>query len=192
MKQKVILVDEDDSRAALLVQALIETNYDVVARFSAKDNLLKKVQEIDTDLIVIDMDSPDERILEQLKVIDEVCPKPVIFFADKGDSDMIKTAVKAGVSAFIVDGLTARRIKPVLDVALARFEENQALRQELINARSTISDRKIIERAKGIIMKKRDTDEDSAYKALRTMAMNQNAKLVDVARNVISVAELIT
>jgi len=117
-------------------------------------------------------------------------PRPVVMFADKGDSDTITEAVRAGVSAYVVDGLDTRRIRPILDVAIARFREYQALKDELVRTKNSLAERKEIDRAKGILMKKRGWSEDEAYQALRKMAMDQNKRLGEVARSVVEMAAL--
>lgn len=192
MKQTVMLMAEDESRLAVLVESLNQAGFDVVARFSPKENLLLRVNEIDPDMIVIDLDAPEQRLLNQLQTLNELKPKPVVLFAEKGEGLVINAVVKAGVSAFVVDGLTARRIKPVMELAMARFRETISLRKELENAKTSLKDRKTIDKAKGIIMKQRQVDEDVAYKALREMAMKQNMKIPEIAKSIISVAELLT
>jgi len=192
MKQTVMLMAGDESRLTMLVDSLSQAGFDVVARFSPKENLLLRVNEIDPDLIVIDLDVPEHGLLTQLKVLNELKPKPVVLFAEKGEGPVVNAVVKAGVSAFVIDGLTARRIKPVMDLAMARFKETSSLQQELEKTKTSLKDRKTIDQAKGIIMKQRQVDEAVAYKALREMAMKQNMKIPDVAKSIISVAELLT
>ena len=191
MKIKVMLVDEGHARSTMLVQTLVEAGYDVVARIMCDDDLLARLDKIDPDVLMLDLESPDHRILEQLSLVNQIKPRPIIMFADKGESSIINAAVKAGVSAYIVDGLTARRIKPVMDVALARFDEYQRLRSELDKTKASLAERKLIDRAKGIIMQQRSISEDDAYKSLRKLAMDRNQKMVDVAKNVIEVSELL-
>ena len=115
----------------------------------------------------------------------------MVMFVDESDADSIRAAVRAGVSAYVVDGLKTRRVRAVVEVAIARFEEFQALRSELDAARSTLADRKLVERAKGIIMRRQGIGEEDAYQLLRKTAMDRKKKLVEIARDVIAMAELL-
>lgn len=190
MKTKVMLIDEDSSKTEMLTSSLNEAGFEVVGRVACDDDILSGIQVCDPDVLVIDMESPDDYIFNQLIEINKESPKPMVFFADKGESDVIKKAVKAGVSAFIVDGLTARRIKPVIELAIERFIEMQSLYKKLAESKENLEERKIIERAKGILMSRKGVSEDEAYTSLRKLAMEQNKKLVNIANNVIEMSEL--
>jgi response regulator NasT len=187
---RVMLVDDVSGRAAILERALRDNGYDVVARVGTDENLLRHVDEIRPDIIIIDMESPDRDILEHMRMISRDKPKPIVMFAEKSDGNTIEQAVRAGVSAYIVDGLSENRLKPIMDVAIARFREFHALKEELQRTKTDLADRKDIDKAKGIIMRQRQCDEAMAYATLRKMAMDTNKKLGDVARNIIEVAEL--
>ena len=189
-KLRVMLVDEDPSRTAVLERALQDNGYDVVARIGTKEDLLDRVSTIQPDVIIIDMQSPDRDTLESMHMINREQPRPVVMFAEKSDKLTIAEAVKAGVSAYVVDGLNANRIQPIMEVAIARFQEYQGLKNELARTKSDLADRKLIDKAKGIIMSQRKCAEDDAYKALRKLAMDRNEKLVEVAKSVIEVAKL--
>jgi response regulator NasT len=143
-------------------------------------------------VIVIDRDSPDRDTLEHICLVTQDEPRPVVLFTDNGDRSLIRDAVRAGVSAYVVGGLSVERLRPVLDVAIARFEEHQALKRELHDARNSLAERKQIERAKGMVMKSRGVTEDEAYRLLRKLAMERNQKLAQVAESVIAAAELLT
>lgn len=190
MKLKVMLIDEDFSRTEMLVESLNEAGFEVAGRVSCDDDILSGIQICNPDVLVIDMESPDEYIFDQLLEINKEYPKPIVFFAEKGETSVIKKAVKSGVSAFVVDGLTARRVKPVIELAIERFKETQSLHRELIETKTNLEERKIIERAKGILMSRNNISEDTAYKSLRKLAMEQNKKLIDVARSTIELSEL--
>lgn len=190
MKSNVMLIDEDSSRTQMLTQSLNEAGFDVVGRVACDDDIMSGIKVCKPDVLVIDMESPDNDIFNQLNEINKTHPKPIVFFAEKGESEVIKKAVKSGVSAFIVDGLTARRIKPVIELAIERFNEMQSLYKQLAESKDNIEERKIIERAKGIVMSHKKTSEDEAYTSLRKLAMEQNKKLVDIAKNVIQMSEL--
>ena len=189
-KLRVMLVDEDPSRTAVLERALQDNGYDVVARIGTKEDLLDRVRTIQPDVIIIDMQSPDRDTLESMHMINREQPRPVVMFAEKSDQVTITEAVKAGVSAYVVDGLNAKRIQPIMEVAIARFREYQTLRNELAKTKSDLADRKLIDKAKGMIMAQRKCSEDDAYKALRKLAMDRNEKLVEVAKSVIEIAKL--
>jgi response regulator NasT len=142
-------------------------------------------------VIIIDIESPDRDTLENMRHITRENPKPIIMFAEKGASEIIQTAIQAGVSAYVVDGLSRNRVKPILDVAIARFREFQALRNELAEAKNKLADRKVIDRAKGILIEKYGMTEEQAYVSLRKMAMNRNLRIVEVSRNVIAMLEVL-
>jgi len=190
-KLKVVLVDDDPGRTAILEQALGDAGYRVIARLPSCDQLNAEIARLQPDVIIIDMESPGRDILEHMQTITNERPKPIVMFANQSDSGTIEKAIKAGVSAYIVDGLNAARVKPIIEVAIARFREYHALRQELQDTKAKLSERKLIERAKGILMEKRDMAEDEAYKALRKMAMDRNIRLVQAAENIIAVADLL-
>lgn len=191
MKRTIMLMGDNESRLSMLVDSLFNSGFDVLARFSTGENLLLRVEQTDPDIIVMELDKVEKRVLQQLLALNNLNPKPVVIFAEECDVPVIDSVVKAGVSAFVVDGLSMRRVKPIVELALARFEERLKMIQELEKTKSTLTERKIIDKAKGIIMKQRKVDEDVAYKSLREMAMNQNMRIPEVARNVVSVFELL-
>ncbi len=187
---RVMLVDRDRARSVVLQRALTDAGYLVVARVAASEDLAQRVREVAPDVIIIDMDSPDRDTLEHMHSITREQPRPIVMFAEEDDADTIDKAVRAGVSAYVVDGLSGPRVKPIVDVAIARFREFQALRRELDEVRNTLADRKVVDKAKGIIMKQRGCDEEQAYRALRKLAMDRNQRIADAARDVIGVAQL--
>ena len=188
---KVMLVDDQPARAALLEQALRDNQFSVIARLSSAAGLAEQVEKLQPDIIIIDIESPDRDTLENMAILHRDNPRPVVMFAEEGDSGTIERAVRAGVSAYVVDGLNPSRVKPIVDVAIARFREFQALRQELQETRSQLADRKQIDRAKGLLMKQRGLDEQEAYAAMRKMAMDRGQKIGEVANNIIAVLELL-
>jgi response regulator NasT len=189
---RVMLVDDTPTRSAILEQALLDQGLIVVCRLESAQGLIKNVEIHQPDIIIMDLESPDRDTLESMTVLNQHNPKPVIMFSDEGDSQIISQAIQAGVSAYIVDGINPRRVKPILDVAIARFREYQALRKELKQTRDQLADRKIIDKAKGLLMKTKGLDEEQAYHAMRKMAMDQGKPLVDIAQNILSVMELLT
>ena len=188
---RVLLIDHTPGRLAILEQALTDIGHQVVAKITTSEDLFAKVREVQPDAIIIDLESPDRDTLEHMRVISRDQPRPVVMFADDDDSGTIQQAIAAGVSAYVVDGLSPKRIKPLLDVAIARFREYQALRNELEKARNSLAERKVVDRAKGLLMKQKGYSEEEAYQALRKTAMDNNQRVADVARTVIALADLL-
>jgi response regulator NasT len=191
MTMRVLLVDDDQERAATLKTALSEAGYEVVAHVSASLDLVARVRELQPDVVIIDRDSPDRDTLEHVCMVTRDDPRPIVMFTQDQDRTMIREALKAGVTAYVVDGLSAERIRPIMDVAVARFEQSQALHQELQEARATLAERKVIERAKGILMQQRGCSEDEAYRLLRKAAMDGNKRLAEVAEQLIAMIKLL-
>ena len=187
---KVMIVDEVMERAEVLQRALVRSGYEVIAYVPSTFDLHRQVGSHKPDIIIIDTDSPDRDTLENLCVISRDEPRPVVMFAHDGDSEKIRAATQAGVSAYVVNGMAAERVGPIIDAAVARFEQFHALKRELSEIEVKLADRKVIERAKGILMKTRKLSEEDAYRALRKQAMENNARLAEVARQVIAVASL--
>lgn len=191
-KLRVLLFDESPGRTFTLVQALTDAGYDVVARLDGTDNLAIQVANINPDIIVLDMEKPGRHTLEHLRIISHEHPRPVVMFTEEGGSTVINDAINAGVSAYVVDGLSPTRIKPIVEVAIVRFQQLRKLQTELDTTKHKLSQRKVIDQAKGIIMNKRGITEDQAYKVLRKMAMDKSTSMIEVARNVIDVAEMLS
>ena len=191
MSLRVLLIEHGEGRAAALGQALIDNGCHVAARLTLLDGLPQQMEQTDPDMVIVNTVSPGRDILESLRSINHSQPTPIIMFAQNSDKLTTEEAVKAGVSAYVIDGFDPARLVPIMEVAVARFREIQALRGELEQTRNKLEDRKQIDKAKGILMKQKCISEDEAYQALRKMAMDKNLKMVDVARNVISVAELL-
>lgn len=188
---RVLIVDENAERATRLEAALVEAGCEVLARLIGRVDLQERVNAIQPDVIIIDMESPDRDTLEDMSRMSRDQPRPTVMFVDRSDSDSIRAAVHAGVSAYVVGRLSPERVRPVLEVAIARFSEFQALRRELETAKSDLEERKVIERAKGVLMKSRRIGEDDAFRLLRKMAMDRKMRLAAVAREVLAAAELL-
>ena len=188
---KVMIVDEVVERAEVLQQALAQAGYEVVAYMPSTFDLHRQVGAVKPDIVIIDTDSPDRDTLENLIVLSRDDPRPIVMFTHDGDSEKIRAATQAGVSAYVVDGMAAERIGPIIDAAVARFDQYYALKREFDEIEEKLADRKIIERAKGILMKSRGLSEDDAYRALRKRAMENHSRLVDVARQLVAVAGLL-
>jgi len=188
---RVMLVDDTPARAAMLEQALVDCGFEVVCRMASAQGLMKQVAEHQPDVVIVDIESPDRDMLEHMTVLNQHLPKPVIMFAEQGDSNTIDRAIRAGVSAYVVDGLNPDRVRSIVDVAVARFREFQALRNELQQTRTRLADRQVIEKAKALLIQHRQMDEDEAYHAMRKLAMDRSQRLVDVANDIVSVLGLL-
>lgn len=188
---RVLLMDETAERAALLKHALQDAGCHIVAHVFDSAGLSELVRELKPDVIILDTESPDRDTLEHICVISRDQPRPIVMFTHDDDSKKIQAAIRAGVSAYVVNGLKSERLRPIMEVAIARFNEFQALRQDLEKAENQLADRKDIERAKGLLMKQRSWSEEEAYQTLRKMAMDKNVKLAEVARQIVSAAELL-
>jgi response regulator NasT len=192
MSLSVLLVDDDPERAAIVEPALREAGYDVVTVVDTATEMLAQVRARRPDVIIIDRDSPDRDTLEHVCMITRDDPRPIVMFTQDKDQTLMREALKAGVSAYVVDGLSVERVRPIVEVALARFEQWQSLRRELDQAQANLAERKLIERAKGIVMKQRGCSEDEAYRALRKMAMDRGKRLVSVAETLVAAEDLLS
>ena len=170
---------------------LADAGYDLVAAVPGDIDLPEKIASLEPDMIIIDADSSARDVLEHVVVATRDAPRPIVMFTDDGAPEEMRAALAAGVSAYVVAGLQPQRVRPILEVALARFEMEQQLRTELGEARQQLADRKVIERAKGLLMSKNGCTEDEAFQLLRRQAMDKNLKLVEVSQRVIDVAELL-
>lgn len=179
---RVLVVDESPERAEILRDGLRLAGYEVTASLTSPVALLKTIDRLQPDVIVIDIESPSRDVLEHLVVMSQHTPRPVVMFASDGAPETIRQAVRAGVSAYVVDGLDRDRIKAIIDVAVARFEDFQRLREELAEATLKLSERKLVERAKGLLMKSHGLDEEAAHALLRKTAMDRKLKLAEVAQ----------
>jgi response regulator NasT len=188
---KLMLVDNDPERTDSLAAALAVIGYTPIIRVGQHDNLLNAVRIHQPDIILIDMQSPDRDTLESLRNVTRETPKPIVFFAEQSDPETTRAAISAGVSAYIVDDLPGKRLKSVLEVAIARFQDHQKLREELEDYKSRLQDRKDVDKAKGILMQHRQLSEEEAYQLLRKMAMDRNMKIGEAARNFIAAMALL-
>lgn len=190
-KLRVSIVDDDNGRSIILNAALLNAGYEVVAILRSEDNLLKHIECEQPDMIIVDLEMPGRDSLESMRIVNRYNPKPIVMFTNNSDHEMISEAINAGVSAYVVDGFNEDRIKPIMDVAIARFKEMQALRNELEKTKNTLEDRKLIEKAKLIVMDQRKCSEDEAYKVLRRLAMDKNKRIAEVAEQLISITSIL-
>ncbi len=188
---KIILVDSNSGRSAILRRALQDAGHEVICRLENSKSLANNNEMTHADVIIVNADIPDNEVFANISDVNQIKPKPIVMFAEKSDPKMTGTAIKSGVNAYIVDGLEKKRVQPIIDVAIARFREFQALKDELDSTRNQLAERKIVEKAKGLIMKQKGISEDEAYKNLRKIAMDKNKRIVDIAENVINVFEIL-
>jgi len=187
---KIVIVDKNPIRAAILEDGLRESGHVQVVRIDETSHLLQRIYTIDPDVILIDLENPSRDVLEQMFQVSRAVKRPVAMFVDQSDRASIEAAVDAGVSAYIVGGLRKDRVQNILDLCISRFNSFAKLENELERARSALEDRKIIDRAKGILMKAKNLNEETAYAMMRKTAMNENKKIAEVAQSVITAAEL--
>jgi response regulator NasT len=188
---RILIIDENLVRTSILEDGLREAGFARVVTLADMTNLLRRIVDIDPDVIFIDLENPNRDVLEQMFQVSRTVRRPVAMFVDQSDAGTIEAAIDAGVSAYVVDGLRKDRVKPILDMTISRFNAFNRLRDELDNARRELEDRKVIERAKGILMKRRGASEDEAYALLRTTAMSSKQRIADIARSVVTAAGLL-
>lgn len=189
MSLRILLIDCDAERARLVEEGLAGLDCELLHRRSAAE-AFAELDALRPDIVIIDTDAPDRDLLEQIGAL-RAQARPIVMFVDQSDEDASLRAIEAGVSAYVVNGLSPARVRPILDVAVARFRYIEALRSELARSRADLAERKLIERAKGLLMERRGLSEEQAFAALRRQAMNEGLRLVEVARRVLSVAELL-
>ena len=189
---KVLLVDDTPDRASALKEALsCMSGVEVACTLESPLELLRRVAEHAPDIVLIDTESPSRDVLEQLAAVSTSAPRPVVMFTGDSHDEAIRAALKVGVSAYIVDGIAPGRLDPIMRVAIERFVSDQQLRAELEDTRSRLAERKLVERAKGILMKQRGTTEDEAFALLRSHAMQRGIRLGEAAQQVIDVSSLL-
>jgi len=188
---KIVIVDESPIRAAILLEGLREAGFTAVEHISEMHNLLARIYALDPDVILIDLENPSRDVLEQMFQVSRAVRRPIAMFVDQSDSASIEASVDAGVSAYIVDGLKKERIKPVLDLCVSRFNAFARLQAELERTKSALEERKVIDRAKGLLMKIKGLTEDEAYVLMRSTAMREKKKIADIAQSIITAAEML-
>ncbi|MBX3573803.1 MAG: ANTAR domain-containing response regulator [Mesorhizobium sp.] len=188
---KILVIDENRIRSAIIEAGLREAGYDQVTIVHDVGGIARRIAEIEPDVIVIDLENPNRDMLENMFQLSRAVKRPIAMFVDRSDTASIEAAVDAGVSAYIIDGLRKERVKPILQMAISRFNAFSRMARELEEARGELEGRKLIERAKGILMKSRGMSEEDAYALLRKTAMNQNRKLADVAQSLVTAADLL-
>ena len=187
----IIVVEQDRDRAMMIVDALREAGQHRIQIIGSGAGLARRVAEIRPDLVLIDAGDPSRDALEELTLAAGALERPVAMFVDRSDQGLTRTAIEAGVSAYVVDGLRAERIHPILDAAIARFHLFARMRAELVATKAALEERKVIDRAKGLLMRAKGIDEAEAYALLRRTAMDQGKKLADLEQALVTAAELL-
>lgn len=178
-------------RSRQLRIGLLESGYNIVAVLPSDMFLPDRLAQIQPDLIIVDAESQARDTLEHVVMATRDARRPIVLFTDDEDTTHVKDAIAAGVTAYVVSGLAPVRVKPVLDVAMARFQVEESMRQQLADARSQLSDRKVVERAKGLLMKRQGLSEEEAYARLRKTAMDKGLKLAELAQRMIDAVDLL-
>lgn len=189
---RITIVESDPARAALIQESLLRAgDYDLNV-VTDMTRLTLAIKTVNPDIVLIDLDNPSRDALEELTLATAPLERPVALFVDQSDANLTKIAIEAGVSAYVVDGLRADRLKPIIDAAVARFNMFRQMRTELAATKRALEERKVIDRAKGILMKAKGIDEEAAYALLRRAAMDQGRRVVDVAEALVSTAGLLS
>jgi two-component system, response regulator / RNA-binding antiterminator len=187
----ILVIDENAIRASIIEEGLREAGHAKVTVVHEVNGIARIIETLQPDVIVIDLENPNRDMMEHLFQLTRTVGRPIAMFVDRSDTASIEAAVEAGVSAYIVDGLKKERVKPILDMAVSRFNAFSRLQRELADAKSALEERKIIERAKGILMKMRGLSEEQAFALLRQTAMNEKKKISDIAQSVVTAAGLL-
>ncbi|WP_390915198.1 ANTAR domain-containing protein [Pseudosulfitobacter sp. SM2401] len=188
---KILVVEPDPNKARDIYDALVDGGWSEVVVIATITQLDQTLQQQNPDIILIDLANPDRDTLEHISLVSQAKERPVAMFVDHTDAAMTQAAIAAGLSAYVVNGLRMDRIKPVLETAIARFRVISKMQSELDAAKRALSDRKTIDRAKGLVMRARGISEDDAYKLMRKTAMDQGRKVIDVATSLVTAADLL-
>ncbi|MCF4165220.1 ANTAR domain-containing protein [Zavarzinia compransoris] len=189
---RILVIDDNRIRASIIEEGLREAGYSRVSVIAEPRPMVRDIVEADPDVVFIDLENPNRDVLEHMFNVSRAISRPIAMFVDRSDRDMIEAAVDAGVSAYIVDGLKKERLKPILETAISRFNAFSRMREELDRTRRALEERKVIDRAKGILMRQRGIPEDEAHALLRRTAMNENRRIADIAQSVITAADLLS
>jgi response regulator NasT len=188
---KIVIVDESPIRAAILEEGLREAGYTGVVHISEMQSLLARIYALDPDIILIDLENPSRDVLEQMFQVSRAVRRPIAMFVDQSDAASIQASVDAGVSAYIVDGFKKERIKPILDLCVSRFNAFAKLQDELDRTKNALEERKVIDRAKGILMKLKGLTEEEAYVLMRSTAMREKKKIGEIAQSILTASEML-
>lgn len=187
----ILVIDENAIRASIIEEGLREAGYHRVTVIHEVNGVARTIETLQPDVIFIDLENPNRDMMEHLFQLTRTVGRPIAMFVDRSDTASIEAAVEAGVSAYVVDGLKKERVKPILDMAVSRFNAFSRLQRELAEAKSALEERKVIERAKGILMKMRGLSEEEAFALLRQTSMNEKKKISEIAQSVVTAAGLL-
>ncbi|MCV3238651.1 ANTAR domain-containing response regulator [Mesorhizobium sp. ZC-5] len=187
----ILVIDENRIRAAVIEAGLRDAGHERVMLIHDVTGIAARIAELEPDVIVIDLENPNRDMLENMFQLSRTVKRPIAMFVDRSDRASIEAAVEAGVSAYVVDGLRQERVKPILDMAVSRFNAFSRMARELEEARGELQSRKQVDRAKRILMQSRGLSEEAAYALLRKTAMNQNRKISEIADSLITAAGLL-
>ncbi len=188
---RILIIDDNAIRASIIEAGLRDAGYLKVHTTQSMEGVARQIEDMRPDVIFVDLESPNRDMLENVFQLTRSVSKPIAMFVDQSDRETMEAAIDAGVSAYVVDGLRKDRVLPILDMAISRFNAYSRLRRELDEARNELATRKIVERAKGLLMRSRNIGEDEAYRLLRDTAMNQNRKIADVAESLVMASGLL-
>ena len=189
---RILLINDTSRTGGRLRSALSEAGFEVIDESGLTIDLPARVEAVRPDVVLIDTDSPSRDVMEQVVIVTRDQPRPIVMFTDEHDPGVMRQAIKAGVGAYIVEGIHAQRLQPIMDVAMARFESDQVLRSQLQARDQQLAERKRIELAKGMLMKMKSCGEEEAYTLMRRQAMSRQQKLIQVAEQIIAMNELLT
>lgn len=188
---RILLINDTPKKMGRLKAALSEAGFEVVDESGLDIDLPRRVEAVRPDVVLIDTESPGRDVMEQVVLVSRDRPRPIVMFTDEHDPAIMRQAIQAGVSAYVVEGIQAQRLGPILDVAIARFESDQALRAQLNAREQQLAERKRVELAKGLLMKMKQCGEEEAYTLMRRQAMSRQQKLIQVAEQIIAMHEML-
>ncbi|SPO65945.1 ANTAR domain-containing protein [Pseudomonas sp. JV241A] len=188
---RILLIDDTAKKVGRLKAALVQAGFEVIEESGLTIDLPARVETVHPDVVLIDTESPGRDVMEQVVLVSRDRPRPIVMFTDEHDPGVMRQAIQAGVNAYIVEGIQATRLQPILDVAMARFESDQALKAQLQARDQQLVERKRIELAKGLLMKMKDCNEEQAYTLMRRQAMSKQQKLIQVAEQIIAMSDLL-
>lgn len=188
---RILLINDTPKKMGRLKAALSEAGFEVVDESGLDIDLPRRIEAVRPDVVLIDTESPGRDVMEQVVLVSRDRPRPIVMFTDEHDPAIMRQAIQAGVSAYVVEGIQAQRLGPILDVAIARFESDQALRAQLNAREQQLAERKRVELAKGLLMKMKQCGEEEAYTLMRRQAMSRQQKLIQVAEQIIAMHEML-
>lgn len=187
---RILLIDESDERAEVLAAGLHDVEHQEIVRLREMSNLVEQISVIDPDVILIDLENPNRDTIEQMFRVSQTVKRPIAMFVDESDPETTKKAIRAGVSAYVVNGLAKERIQPIVETAVSRFEAYRDLESRALIAEQALEERKVVERAKGILMRRKSIAEPDAYAMLRNTARERGRRMVEIAQSVVLAEEM--